>query len=78
MRQHIQKTTDSGTRRFSYDLNGQLLSRMGDRLSRDVVWMDRIPVAMVDTKEGKSSICYITADGLGTPRVLTDASGKPL
>ena len=51
---------------------------MGDRLSRDVVWMDRIPVAMVDTKEGKSSICYITADGLGTPRVLTDASGKPL
>ncbi|GAB3778918.1 RHS repeat-associated core domain-containing protein [Dyella agri] len=43
--------------------------------TRDYVWMDGIPVANVDTTGTTSTIAYVTADQLGTPRAIADSSG---
>ncbi|GLQ97856.1 RHS repeat-associated core domain-containing protein [Dyella mobilis] len=40
--------------------------------------MDGIPVANIDTANGSSTITYVTADELGTPRAIGDASGYTL
>lgn len=45
---------------------------------RDYIWLGNLPVAIIDTTSGTSIISYVTADQLGTPRVVTDASGATL
>jgi RHS repeat-associated protein len=72
--QRIQKTTGSSTERFGYDEASQLLAEAG-ATDRDYVWMNGIPIATIDTQSGTSTISYITADQLGTPRAVSDASG---
>jgi len=72
--QRIQKVASTDTERFDYDQTSQLLAEAGTT-NRDYVWLGGIPVATVDTQSGSSTIHYITADQLGTPRAISDASG---
>ncbi|TCV96351.1 RHS repeat-associated protein [Luteibacter rhizovicinus] len=60
--------------RFAYDQNSQLIGEYGTN-NRDYIWLDDLPVAVVDTTGTVSTMNYVVADGLGTPRVVTDASG---
>jgi len=72
--QRIQKVTGTSTVRFNYNQTGQLLAEAGTT-SRNYVWLDSLPVATLDTQSGSSSIHYITADQLDTPRAISDTSG---
>jgi RHS repeat-associated protein len=68
----IAKTVGSATIRFAYGPGG-LLGEYG-AASRDYVWMDGTPVAVVDG----TTVAFVHADGLNTPRAVTDASGTVL
>jgi len=70
------------TSSYLYDENSQLLGEYGDTM-RDYLWLDGIPVAVSDTKlrgglslSFQTTTSYVHADGLNTPRAITDASGK--
>ena len=75
--ERIQKVSGSATERYGYDEGRQLLSEQG-ATNRDYVWMDGIPVVNVDTSGTTSTLAYVTADQLGTPRAIADASGSTL
>lgn len=68
----IAKTVGSATTRYAYGPNG-LLGEYG-AASRDYVWMDDTPVAVVDG----SGVAFVHADGLNTPRAVTSAAGAVL
>jgi RHS repeat-associated protein len=63
--------------RFVYADDGQLLFEGGD-IARDYIWMDTVPVAVVDPSQSGVSIGFIHADGLGTPRSVTNEVGSQL
>jgi RHS repeat-associated protein len=65
----IAKTVGSATSRFAYGPGG-LLGEYG-AASRDYVWMDNTPVAVVDG----TTVAFVHADGLNTPRAVTNAAG---
>ncbi|MGO4503838.1 RHS repeat-associated core domain-containing protein [Dyella sp. 2YAF14] len=67
----------AGSQRFSYDESSQLLGEYGSAL-RDYIWLGALPVAVVDTAGGVSVVSYVHADGLSTPRVVTDATGASI
>lgn len=60
--------------RFIYDESSQLIGEYGDT-TRDYVWLDDVPLALVDTSGAASTISYVHTDGLNTPRTVTDGSG---
>jgi len=64
--------------RFDYDEAGHVLATYGAS-SRDYVWLGDLPVALVDnTTSGSvttSTINYVTADGLDTPREVVNGAG---
>jgi len=66
------------TERYAYDESGQLIGEYGTT-NRDYVWLGDIPVAVVDnTINGSvtaSTINYVTADQLGTPRAVSNSAG---
>jgi RHS repeat-associated protein len=73
-------TTDQGLR-YAYDENSQLLMEYGGTTDKDYIWLDDVPVAVMDTVasgNGQTSINYVHADGLNTPRALTDESGATI
>jgi RHS repeat-associated protein len=63
---------------YSYDEAGRLLDEYGTT-NRDYVWLGDLPVAVIDnTINGSvtsSTVNYVTADQLGTPRVVTNSAG---
>lgn len=65
------------SQRYVYDEQHHLLGEYGDT-ARDYVWVDDLPVAVVDTQNGIATVNYIHADGLNTPRAVTDAAKKVL
>jgi RHS repeat-associated protein len=65
----------ASSQRFAYDEASKLLGEYGSA-TRDYIWLGDLPVAVVDTASGASSVSYVHADGLGTPRVVTDATGS--
>jgi RHS repeat-associated protein len=75
--QRIGKVTTTAER-YGYNENGQLLAEY-DATNRDYLWMDDVPVAVVDnTINGSvttSTVNYITADQLNTPRAVTSSAG---
>jgi len=75
--ERISKVAGTTSETYSYDEGQQLLSEQGTT-NRDYVWMGGIPVANVDTTGTSSTITYVTADQLGTPRVIADGSGATL
>jgi len=60
--------------RFSYNEDSQLLGEYGNN-TRDYVWLDDVPLAVIDTSGSTSSTNYVHTDGLNTPRAVTDGSG---
>jgi len=73
--QRIQKIANGQTESYVYNEAGQLLAESG-ATNRDYIWMDGIPVANIDTSSGSSTMTYVTADQLGTPRAIADANGN--
>jgi len=75
--QRTAKTTalpTSLSQRFVYDENSQLVGEYGNSV-RGYVWLDSVPVAVLDIQNGVSALSYIHADGLNTPRAVTDSAG---
>jgi len=68
----------SMSERYGYNEGGQLLGEYGTT-NRDYIWLGNIPVAIVDnTINGSvttSTVNYVTADQLNTPRAVTDSAG---
>lgn len=73
--ERIGKLKGKASERYGYDEASQLLSEQGTT-NRDYVWMDGIPVANLDTKGAASTLAYVTADQLGTPRAIANSTGK--
>jgi RHS repeat-associated protein len=71
----VVKTTSGATERYNYGPDNQLLSEYG-ATNRDYVYLNDIPVANLDTQSTATSVAYITADQLGTPRAIADSSGS--
>lgn len=63
--------------RFAYDESNQLIGEYGTT-NRDYIWLGDMPVAVVDTAGTSSTVNYVHADGLNTPRVITDSTGATL
>ncbi|SFS08517.1 RHS repeat-associated core domain-containing protein [Dyella sp. OK004] len=63
--------------RFAYDEQSQLIGEYGDT-TRDYVWLGNLPLAVIDTQGTASTTSFVHADGLSTPRAITDANGTSL
>ncbi|MFC4763902.1 RHS repeat-associated core domain-containing protein [Dyella koreensis] len=63
--------------RFAYDENSQLMGEYGST-NRDYIWLGDMPVAVVDTTGTASTVNFVHADGLNTPRAVTDANGTTI
>ncbi|MDY1549937.1 RHS repeat domain-containing protein [Luteibacter sahnii] len=72
--ERVQKTVGSASTRFVYDEGSQMLSELGGTNARDYVAVGGVPMAVADG----ASLGFITADGLGSPRVVTSAAGAVL
>ena len=76
--QRLVKVTPTGTERYIYDEAGHLLAEYG-LTNRDYIWAGDLPVAVIDnTINGSvttSTVNYITADQLDTPRAVSNAAG---
>lgn len=68
----VSKKAGTAMTRYAYGPGG-LLGEYGSA-SRDYVWMDDVPVGVVDA----TGVAFVHADGLNTPRVVTDATGASL
>jgi RHS repeat-associated protein len=68
----------AATERYAYNEAGQLIGEYGTS-NRDYLWLGDLPVAVIDnTINGSvttSTVNYVTADQLGTPRAMTDSTG---
>lgn len=73
--ERLQKIVGTATQRFDFDERGVLLAEYGAS-NRDYVWLDGIPVANLDVSNGTTTVGYVVSDHLGTPRVVTDATGQ--
>jgi len=76
--QRIQKTAAGTTTRFDYDEESRLLSESVGTTNRDYVWMDDMPVGIVDYAGITATVSIVHADGLGSPRVVTTPAGTTL
>ncbi|MBT2116784.1 RHS repeat protein [Dyella sp. LX-66] len=63
--------------RYTYDEESKVLGEYGTT-NRDYIWLDDLPVAILDANATTSIVSYVHADGLNTPRAITDGSGKML
>lgn len=75
--QRIQKVYGSNTERYDYNQAGRMLGEYGVT-NRDYVWIDDIPVANVDTQGTTSTVAYVIADQLNTPRAIANGSGSTI
>lgn len=73
--QRVQKVAGGVTTRFDYDEASRLLGESNGAATRDYVWMDGMPVGIVDHVGNASTAAFVHADGLGSPRVVTNAGG---
>ena len=74
LNERIQKAASTTTERYDYNEGSRMLGEYG-ATNRDYIWMGGIPVANVDTSGSTSTIAYVTADQLGTPRAITNSAG---
>jgi RHS repeat-associated protein len=73
--ERVAKTASGATERYNYGPGSQLLSEYG-ATNREYVYLGDIPVANLDTQGTATSVAYVTADQLGTPRAIADGSGN--
>ena len=62
--------------RFAYNEASQLVGEYGTT-NRDYIWLGSLPVAVIDNG-ASATISYVHADGLGTPRAISDAAGNTI
>jgi RHS repeat-associated protein len=74
----VQKTAGTVTTRFDYDEAAQLLSESTGTGARDYVWMDSLPIGIVDVAGTTATVDFVHADGLGSPRAVTNPAGTVL
>jgi RHS repeat-associated protein len=69
------------TERYAYNEASGLIGEYG-ATNRDYIWLGNLPVAVIDnTINGSvttSTINYVHADGLGTPRAVTNSAGATI
>jgi RHS repeat-associated protein len=73
--ERISKTVGSSIERYNYGPASKLQSEYG-ATNREYVYVDGIPVANLDIQGATTSIAYVTADQLGTPRAISDSAGN--
>lgn len=71
LEQRVSKTVGTAQTRFTYSTGRQLLGEYGAS-PRDYIWMDTIPVGVIDN----GVVTYIHADALDTPRATANAAGS--
>jgi RHS repeat-associated protein len=74
MGQRVRKVANAVDQRFAYDEGSHLVGEYG-AAARDYIWLGDVPVAVIDTSATASTASYVHADGLNTPRAISDASG---
>jgi RHS repeat-associated protein len=77
LEQRVAKTVGSTTTHFIFDRLGHLLAEADGATGatqKEYIWLDDLPVAMVDDTGASPVITYIHTDHLGTPQKVTDAS----
>ena len=62
------------SQRFAYDESSQLIGEYGGT-TRDYIWLEDLPLAVIDTQGTVSTTNYVHADGLNTPRAVADSTG---
>lgn len=74
--QRAQKTAGAATTQFVYDESGHLLEEAdgSGTVQKEYIWLDDMPVAMVDSTGASPVLYYIHTDQIGTPQKLTDGS----
>jgi YD repeat-containing protein len=74
--QRVKKVTGGVTIIYHYDLDGKLIAESlpSGTMTREYLYMGKVRVAMVDVANGNAVYHYLS-DRLGTPEILTDASG---
>jgi RHS repeat-associated protein len=74
--QRVIKQAGANTTVYHYDLDGKLIaeSLLDGTMTREYLYMGKIRVAMVDVTGGNALYHYLN-DRLGTPEILTDATG---
>lgn len=63
---------------FLYDEAGHMIAEANDAtglMTREYIWMDNLPVAVVDWSSGSPVVYDIHADHLGRPQKMTDQTG---
>gem|GEM_PF-961093 len=73
--ERISKTAGSSVERYNYGSGSRLLSEYG-ATNREYVYFNGIPIANLDIQGATTSIAYVTADQIGTPRAVADGSGN--
>jgi len=77
--QRVARTSVGGNpalARFTYDEAGHVVAETGSSVPRSYVWLDDLPVAVLDTTGASTAVHYVHGDALGTPRSVTDVSGN--
>ena len=76
LEQRAQKAAGGSTTQFVYDLTGHLLQELNSSgvIQREYIWLDNLPVAMVDDTGASPVLYFIHSDQLGTPQKITDAT----
>lgn len=74
MNERLAKSHGSTTTRFIYDEASRLIAEASSSTRRDYIAVAGVPLAVTDG----ASIGFITADGLGSPRAVTSATGAVL
>jgi RHS repeat-associated protein len=77
--QWVQKTASSTTTQFVFDRAGHLLEETNGATGaaiREYIWLDDLPVAMVDDTGASPVLYFIHTDQLGTPQKITDGNAN--
>jgi RHS repeat-associated protein len=74
--QRVIKQVGANTTVYHYDLDGKLIaeSLLDGAMTREYLYMGKVRIAMVDVAGG-NALYHFLNDRLGTPEILTDASG---
>ena len=74
----VATTPQAVTERYGYDETSHLIDEYGTT-NRDYIWLGDLPVAVIDNvingSVTTSTVNYITADQLNTPRAVTNSAG---
>src|SRR6202789_4493936 len=76
--QRVQKVASSTTTQQVYDRFGHLLedANASGVVQKEYIWLDDLPVAMVDDTGASPVVYFMHTDQLGTPQKITDASAQ--